>query len=99
MSEARERSRAALREWQLFPTYPFQWTALLPLIDIALAGKQSAEAVDYVRMLLAPEQPRLPETLSDMLEAAIRTWDDNQPDAAQTYLQQAIVLAQKIRYL
>jgi tetratricopeptide (TPR) repeat protein len=100
MSEARELSRTALREWQLLPTiYPFQWTALLPLIDIALAGKQSAEAVDYVRVLLAPEQLRLPDTLSDILEAAIGRWDDNQPDAAQTYLQQAIVLAQKIRYL
>ncbi|HEX9131750.1 MAG TPA: AAA family ATPase [Ktedonobacteraceae bacterium] len=103
LSEAWEYGRAALAEWQSLPTanytYYSQWTALLPVIDIELAHDQLSQAVDYARMLLAPGQQVLPDVLTANLEAAIRAWDDDQPDMARKYLQQTIISAQESGYL
>jgi len=103
LSEAWALDRAALEEWQSLPTanytYYSGWTALLPLIDITLVQDQLSEAVDYARMLLAPEQQLLPGALTATLEAAIRAWDTDQPEVARTCLRQTITLAQEIAYL
>ncbi len=103
LSEAWALDRAALEEWQSLPTanyaYYSRWTALLPVIDMALLQDQLSEAVASARMLLAPEQQILPGALTATLEAAIRAWDTNQPEMARICLGQTITLAQEIGYL
>ena len=57
-SEAQALGQAALAEWQSLKVvdYYLQWTALLPLIAVALVQDRLTEAVVYARGLLAPEQ-------------------------------------------
>lgn len=100
VDECREKSLAALELWRpLSLKYPFCWTALLPLISVALAKQQVSEAVQYTRMLLEPHQQRLPDALTAALEAAIQAWDTDQPETAHAHLQQAITIAQEMGYL
>jgi DNA-binding SARP family transcriptional activator len=98
--ETQAHAHAALDLWQALPLeYPFRWTALWPLLAQALTQAQIAEAVDYARTLLHPLQERLPDTLTSVLEAATQAWNANEAETARTHLQQAITLAQKMRYL
>jgi hypothetical protein len=101
--EAEEYGKAALAEWQLLPTanytYYSQWTALFPLIDIALTQDQISESVDYARKLLVPEQQVLPDELTKTVEEAIQAWDSNNKEAVRALLQQTIKVAQKRGYL
>ena len=98
--EAELQCKAALELWQSSEmVYPFQWAALWPLLGLALAHDQFMEAVDHARTLLAPQQQALPDTLNTLLEAAIRSWDAGQLEAARTYLGQATSLAQEMGYL
>ncbi len=99
LSEAWAQGQAAIAEWQSDPVTYTQWTAILPLLDIALSQDRLSEAVTYARILLTPEQQLLPDVLTATLEAAIRTWEDDQPDAARTCLQQTIKAAQETGYL
>lgn len=103
LSEAWEYGRAALAEWQSLPTanyaYYSLWTALFPLIDIAVTQDRLSEAVDYARKLLVHEQQALPDELTKTLEEAMEAWDSNQPDVVRTILQQTIMVAQKRGYL
>ena len=98
--EIQEHGHAALDLWHSLPLeFPFRWTALWPLLAVALTKAQIAEAVDYARTLLNPLQERLPETLTTALEAAIQTWDSNESETARSLLQQAMILAQEMRFL
>ncbi len=100
LSDARGQGQAALKVWQQTPVvYPFHWTALFPLIGVALAENRIAEAVDSARGLLKPGQQRLPDTLTASIERAIQAWDANQVEAALTHLHQATTLAQEMGYL
>ena len=100
VGEAEAYARAALEEWQREQQVsPYQWTGLWPLIGVALTQERLAEAVDYVRMLLAPTQQRPPETLFTMLEAAVRAWDSGQYEAVRALLHQAMPLAQEVGFL
>ena len=97
MSEVRENGRAALDLWP--PVYPFQWTALWPLIGAAITRDQVSEAVGYGRALLEPLQQRLPDTLTRELEEAIGRWEGGEPEIACAILDRAIELAQEMGYL
>jgi eukaryotic-like serine/threonine-protein kinase len=100
MDECQENGLAALELWRpLSMSYPFCWTALLPLISVALAKQQVSEAVEYARMLLEPHQQRFPDDLTTALETAIQAWDTGQSDAARSHLQQATALAREMSYL
>ncbi len=97
LSEAKENGRSALEMWQKEPlVYPFQWTALWPLIGVALAQDQVSEAVDHARALLEPSQQRLPDALTAVLEEAIRTWHIGESKTARTNLNHAMGLAQEL---
>lgn len=96
----REQCEAALELWRpLSIEYPFCWTALLPLISVALTKQQVAEAIEYARELLEPHQQRLPDALTTALEAAAQAWDADQHDDARLSLEKAIALAQETTYL
>ena len=92
--------QAAVAEWQRqHPVYPFQWTGLWPLIDIAATSEQFALAMDYVRLLLAPTQQRPPETLLSVLEEAVQAWDTGHHERVRSLLHHALPLAQDMGYL
>ncbi len=103
VEEAQAKGSAALALWRSEPlasiVYAFQWTALWPLVGSALELNHISEAVSHVRALLAPEQQRLPDALSNTLAAAVEAWDAAQPGAARSHLQQATALAQEMGYL
>jgi tetratricopeptide (TPR) repeat protein len=100
LSEAQANARAALEEWKALPAnYPFYWTALWPLISIALAQDQLSAAIDDARALLAPQQLLLPDALRATVEAATQAWDSGRLEAACAHLQQAVVLAEELGYL
>lgn len=100
LSEAQANGRAALEEWKALQVdYPFHWTALWPLISIALAQDQLSAAIDDARVLLAPQQLLLPDALRTAIEAATRTWDSGRLEAACAHLQQAAALAGEMGYL
>ncbi len=99
-SEAQATARAALEEWKALQVdYPFHWTALWPLISIALAQDQLSAAIDYARALLAPQQLLLPDALRAIVEAATQAWDSGRREAAYAHLQQAAALAGEMGYL
>jgi DNA-binding SARP family transcriptional activator len=99
-SEAQATARAALDGWKALQVdYPFHWTALWPLISIALAQDQLSEAINYVRMLLAPQQLVLPDALRTAIEAATQAWDSGRREVACAHLQQAAALAGEMGYL
>ncbi len=98
--EAETVGRTAVEEWQRQrPVYPFQWTGLWPLIDIAATSEQFALAVDYVRLLLAPSQQRPPETLLSVLEEAVQAWDTGHREHVRSLIHHALALAQEMGYL
>ena len=100
LPEAQANGLAALELWRpLQIVYMLHWAALWPLIGIALTQDQLAEAVDFARLLLAPQQQSLPDALNALVEAVIWSWDAGQLEVARTHLQQAAALAQEMNYL
>jgi tetratricopeptide (TPR) repeat protein len=102
LRDAAEHAQMALSLWRSMPIaspfYPFEWIAICPLLGAALAERQLSAAIDYARALLVPEQERLPNRLSALLEAAIQAWDANQPGTADAFLQQAANLGREMGY-
>jgi len=103
LSEAQASARAALEGWKASQVVDYannwNWTALWPLISIALAQDQLSAAIDDARVLLAPQQQALPDALRVAVEAAIQAWDSGRLEAAYAHLQQAAALAGEKGYL
>ncbi|MCB8969171.1 MAG: hypothetical protein H6660_20015, partial [Ardenticatenaceae bacterium] len=98
--EAQQHGDAALtaaRQLQL--GLPLKWIFLWPLVGTALAQNETAVAVRYIKMLLTPDQQRLPDEVTAVLRQAVTAWENNHPNATQTHLHQALQLAQTYRYL
>lgn len=98
-----ECGRAALATWDQLPSthasLPYKWIALWPLIALAWREEQIPTAVEYLQMLLDPNQQRLPDTLATSIELAILAWDRDEPDEANQQIQHAIEIAQQSQYL
>ena len=100
LAEAEELGQAAIRSWQRSQwAYAFQWTALWPLLVVALEKDRVPEALDHARALLDPQQQRLPGELEAALERSIQVGDEGPPEKVRPCLQQAIDLAQVLGYL
>ncbi|HZR42686.1 MAG TPA: AAA family ATPase, partial [Ktedonobacteraceae bacterium] len=103
--QAEKFARKALQIQQDAPyVFPFLWLSLWPLIGVELTKGNLADAVDHVRMLLAPTQQRPPEALQSLLEAAVHAWENEQPadkklERTGSLLQQALPLAEREGYL
>lgn len=95
----RQGSSAFTAVQQLQLGLPLKWIFLWPLVGASLAQNKTAVAIEHATALLAPDQMRLPDEISAVLQQAITAWENNQPDAAHTHLHQALQLAQKYRYL
>ncbi len=100
LSDAQQNGQAALELWQqISVVYPFQWTALWPLIAVVLAQNQVSEAINYTRSLLDSTQQRLPDMLTAELEETLLKWEEDQPEEICVHLDQAVKLAQEMGYL
>jgi DNA-binding SARP family transcriptional activator len=101
--QARQYGHAALEAWQPVLTaqtsIPPLWIALCPLIALALDVGDLASAVDYSRLLLNPDQPRLPDALTALFEQADLAWEKGTRERVSLLLQQATMLAQQLQYL
>ncbi len=100
LAEAEEQGQTALELWQKSPfVYAFHWTALLPLLAIALEKEALAEALNHARALLHPQQQKLPDPLEAALEAALQAADDGGTEAAGQHLERVIQVAKEEAYL
>ena len=102
LSQAEAKGRAALASWHQLPaghsSCAFQWTALWPLIGVALAHKQTSEAIGYARALLEATQQCLPDALAALVEKAVTACEGSELEAARAWLDRAVVLAQELGY-
>lgn len=97
LAEARRLGLAALEAWpRPLAPYPFHWQALWPLIGVALAQGQIADAVAHARSLLDPTQQALPAAIEQPLAAALTAWDAGQPAIARGLLTHAFDRAQSM---
>jgi tetratricopeptide (TPR) repeat protein len=100
LDAAQEQGRRALAEWDQVPgQHAFNWLAVWPLIGVLRTQGGLAEALAYARTLFGPTQQRLPDALVAATQAALQAWDQGQPDAAMTHLDEAIRLAPEGGYL
>ncbi len=100
IDQAEAYGKEALELWGKVPfVYPFQWTALWPLIARAVDNEQIDQAVDYAQGLLASDQQRLPDVINKALKHAIEDWDSKKQDHSIQYIKEALRLAGKHQYL
>ena len=55
--------------------------------------------MDHVRAMLDPIQHALPDSLAEVMQAAVLAWDQQALGAARTLLHEALELAQTLGYL
>jgi DNA-binding SARP family transcriptional activator len=100
LCQAAEHGQRAIEHWRQSPImYLMQWTALLPLLAVASAQNQIAEAITHTQALLAPPQQRLPEELAAALVTATRAFEAGEIVLAREHLQRAVTVAQKLGFL
>jgi adenylate cyclase len=103
LAEARANGQAALQLWQQLPaghsSCAFQWTALWPLIGVALAQDRADEAATCAIALLGSTQQPLPGGLAAVVENAIKAREEGDVEGTCACLGQAIELAQQMGYL
>jgi tetratricopeptide (TPR) repeat protein len=78
LAAASAQAEQALQIWRSLTTYvyPFQWIALLPLIEVALRSDDMERAILCIDPLLAPSQHYLAGTATDALVRARKCWRD-----------------------
>ena len=75
-----------------------KWLGLFPLIAVHLTAERVSEATAAAREILEPAQQWLPDDLWSTLEAACEAWDNNEPDATERRLGEALELAHRLDY-
>ena len=88
---------AALAWWRSGWPYPLQWNARLPLMAVRMRQGRLEAALACVAPLLEPNRQRLPELLTESLEAAAQA--DAGPEAREAALERVLVVAQATRRL
>ena len=101
LAEAESYGRASVETGQQQRTgvNPFQWIGLWPLIGVALARENSAEAIRWVRLLLDDTQQLPPREIGEPLEAILNAWENGKQEEACNLLQQMVPDAKKMGYL
>jgi tetratricopeptide (TPR) repeat protein len=79
----------ALTAWK-GQSFPFQWTALLPLMGARMASGDVAGAARCVEAILSPGQQFLPGAAADSLSHALRCWQAGDGRGAMTFLSLAV---------
>jgi hypothetical protein len=95
--------REALAVWNDLPkqmaSTMLRWTALWPLLGVALHRGLHATAIDCARAMLQPTQMRLPRELEALLENASAADEKNEADLALDLLRQAVASACRLGQL
>jgi tetratricopeptide (TPR) repeat protein len=103
LAEAKQRAEVAIEYWDgLGPAQsviPFQWTALFPLMGVALQCGDIGQAARCAQRLLAPELQGLPADLATLLEHVVAVSENGQRDAVKDTLHQALRLARELHYI
>ena len=92
-------AKAALEVWAEGVPYPFKWTALWPLIAIAIECKDVSAAAKYSQQLLDPPQQQLPPELAARVAEIIKAHKSAQEKEALEIAGHAVQLARKLKYL
>jgi hypothetical protein len=94
---------AALKEWGKIPqghaSCAFEWTALLPLIAVAVDCQLPEQAIGYALKLIHPTRQRLPNPIECPLIVAIDSWGKKPCEEVIEQLKRAIVEAKNLGYL
>ena len=90
-------AEAALAWWRSGWPYPLQWNARLPLMAVRMRQRRLEAALACVASLLEPNRQRLPEPLTEALEAAAQAGAG--PEAREAALERVLVVAQEARRL
>jgi tetratricopeptide (TPR) repeat protein len=98
-SRTREHCQTALSMWNQSPgvqaaATPYYWTAIWPLIGMALAEGKLAEATEHVRDLLQPHRKRFSQPLTAALAKVLDAWENGQDVRAS--LDAAVALAEDL---
>jgi serine/threonine protein kinase len=97
--QALEQAQRALDIWAaLTLVFPFQWTALLPLLEAALKINDLSRAVQCVSLLCSSSQQYLPGLATDALNRAKSHWGSGNATEAQQALLSAIELLRATEY-
>jgi tetratricopeptide (TPR) repeat protein len=98
--QAEALGKEALELWGQVPfVYPFQWTALWPLIAVMLEKEDYDQAVKYAQGLLASDQQRLPDDITAQILVAIEHGDEDQNKNLDKYLKESLRLAGEYKFL
>jgi len=90
----------AFDHWAQLPvSYPFQWMAYIPLLAMALHSSALEEAIGLARRMLEPTQQQLLDPLPQLLNEAVRAWDNLQPELALQRLRAFCEQAKPFGYL
>ena len=65
----------------------------------ALSRLVTAKTAAAARATLDPKQQQLPDEVDEVLGTTVATWDTNDENSAQSYLETAVQLAQQYGYL
>ena len=101
LAEAESYGRASVEsgQQQRMGVNPFQWIGIWPLIGVALARENSAEAIQRARLLLDDTQQLPPREIGEPLEAIINAWDGGEQEEAWAMLKGLVPGAEKRGYL
>lgn len=70
--------------------FPFQWTALVPLLEASLTQDDLSTAIDCARSLLLPTQQSLPGLVADSLARGLRCWSAEDLTSTRAALARAV---------
>jgi tetratricopeptide (TPR) repeat protein len=100
LAEAEALGHKAISTWQATSlVFASQWTALWPLIGVALAANQITTVVKLARALLDDGQQRPPAQFEMALEAAIRAGETGAPELARAEIERVFESARAAGYL
>ena len=99
LAETERLAQAAMATWRRCAApYPFYWQALWPLIGVALAQDNAADAISHAQRLHEPDQQILTAELAALTTAALSTWDAGQTENAKILLRRALTVAQQTNF-
>ena len=78
--------------------YPLKWTLLFPALGVAVTKKQTERATELAQTLLMPDQMRLPDDLTAVLERGIQLAPQD-AEGAHAAFAEGLSLAQGYGYL
>lgn len=94
LEEVAIQGNQALETWDMvgsqYASTAFKWTAIWPLMDLAMEKNQIGDAIAYAQQLLEPTQQRLPDNLTAALERAIESWTNQRPKETRKWLSIAL---------